>query len=92
MDPAVDAELYERTVLKLRTVEEEHMAQEEQWFQQLRVRMSENELAALQDRLEFWKKVAPTHPWARAPNGKYTSRLTHPVAGLIDKVWDRFRG
>jgi DNA-directed RNA polymerase sigma subunit (sigma70/sigma32) len=93
MDPMRDGELYIRTVRKLITIENEHLKQEEEWFDLLRPKLSKEELARLEDTLIKAKETAPTHPHPMSVNKPSTgATILHPIVGKIDRMVDSVTG
>lgn len=87
MDPAVDEELYDKTVRKFITVENEHLKEEENWINELRGKMSRQEIEELEDTLKSAKSIAPLHPHPSAPTKPETgAKVVHKIAGVIDRA------
>jgi hypothetical protein len=73
----------------LRDAEARHMADEEQrYFPSLRAALLPAELAALAEVLRAARANAPTHAHPSAPDKPVASRLTHPIAGVVDRTRD----
>jgi len=86
MDPMHDADLYQRTVQKLRFNVEEHMSFEEPEFDALRSTMSHEELSALYDKIESAETGAPCRAHPEGPNTPWMSAVMHPIVGAVDKA------
>jgi len=86
MDPMPDADVYHHTVQKLRFNVEEHMSFEEPEFDALRSTLSQEELAALYDKIESAEARAPSRPHPEGPNTPWMSAVMHPIVGAVDKA------
>ncbi|HKG66206.1 MAG TPA: hemerythrin domain-containing protein [Solirubrobacteraceae bacterium] len=66
-----------------------HIEDEEgQMFAQMREVIDEDELRKLGERVEAFKKVAPTHPHPHVPNTAGARTAAGPAASLFDRMRD----
>jgi hemerythrin superfamily protein len=66
-----------------------HIEDEEgQMFAQMREVIDEDELRKLGERVEAFKKVAPTHPHPHVPNTAAARTAAGPAASLFDRMRD----
>lgn len=88
-----DGKLMLSTLQKFQIIEEEHMTQEEHWFSLLRSQMSAADLSSLASTIRSAAQTAPTRPHSVVgPSHGLAARLTHPVAGVIDRAVDALEG
>lgn len=87
-----DGELFDSTVRKFIMIEREHMEQEEKTFEALRSKLSIEELARLEEKIVASERTAPTQPHPSAPSKGFAARITHPIAGAMDKVKEKLTG
>ncbi len=87
-DPAFDDEL----ATLMREIRE-HIAEEEgEMFAHMREVIDADELRKLGDRVETFKKVAPTRPHPNVPNEALPGMAAGPAASLFDRMRDLATG
>jgi hemerythrin superfamily protein len=87
-DPSFDAEL-EKLMAEIR----HHIEDEEgEMFAHMREVIDADELRRLGDRVESFKKVAPTRPHPNVPNEALPRIAAGPAASLIDRMRDLATG
>ncbi|GIL66062.1 hypothetical protein Vafri_19672 [Volvox africanus] len=89
--PSGEAEwaVYDATLAKFRSLEEEHLATEEaEVIEPLRQVLDQAALTKLGRKWAAAFANAPTHPHPGGPSDAARARLLHPVVGLIDRMRD----
>ena len=87
-DPAFDDELATLMGEIRHHIEDE----EEEMFAHMRRAMGADELRTLGERVEAFKKVAPTHPHPNVPNTAVARTAAGPAASLFDRMRDLATG
>lgn len=82
----LDWQIYDKTLIKFATMEEEHLSmEEEQVVDRLRKLLTPEEKEHFTRDWHAAKANAPLKPHPGAPSQGLGAKLTHPVAGVIDK-------
>ena len=93
MEPQRDGPLWTATVRKFITVESEHLREEEVWLDELRKKLSTQDISDLYDTLVKGKESAPIYPHPMAPNKPSTgANILHPISGKIDRIVEKVTG
>ena len=87
-DPSFDDELAELMKEIRHHIEDE----EGEMFAEMRQKIDEDQLLKLGERVEAFKKVAPTRPHPNVPNDALSRVAAGPAASLIDRMRDLATG
>jgi len=87
--PKRDGLLYDNTVRKLKTIILEHAEQEEEWFSELRIKASKDELVKLEHDLRYAEETGPILPHPAGPSSEWGARIMHPIAAVVDSMMDK---
>jgi hemerythrin superfamily protein len=84
---------FDTALRRLATLLADHVQDEESaQFPELRLRVPQEELTELADKVETAKKLAPTRPHPGAPHSEVFHKLVGPGVGMVDRLRDKLTG